>query len=147
LRVMVSTEAMGIPCGTGFAGQFVRSSSRDERANPMADLSIRIDFGPELRVGPGKIALLEQIAALGSISAGGRAMDMSYRRAWELIEELNTIFGKPVVESRSGGKKGGGATLTPLGLALISRYRAMERAAAAATEPHLVALAAEIAKA
>lgn len=113
----------------------------------MADLSIRIDFGPELRVGPGKIALLEKIAALGSISAGGRAMDMSYRRAWELIEELNTIFGKPVVESRSGGRKGGGATLTPLGLALISRYRAMERAAAAATEPHLQALAAEIAKA
>lgn len=113
----------------------------------MADLSIRIDFGPDLRVGPGKIALLEQIAALGSISAGGRAMDMSYRRAWELIEELNTIFGKPVVESRSGGRKGGGATLTPLGLALITRYRAMERAAATATEPHLKALAAEIAKA
>ena len=113
----------------------------------MADLSIRIDFGPDLRVGPGKIALLEQIAALGSISAGGRAMDMSYRRAWELIEELNTIFGKPVVDSRSGGKKGGGATLTPLGLALIARYRAMEQAATAATEPHLAALAAEIARA
>ena len=113
----------------------------------MAQLSIRIDFGPDLRVGPGKIALLEQIATLGSISAGGRAMDMSYRRAWELIEELNTIFGKPVVESRSGGKKGGGATLTPLGLSLIARYRAMELAAAAATEPQLKALAAEIASA
>jgi molybdate transport system regulatory protein len=113
----------------------------------MADLSIRIDFGPDLRVGPGKIALLEQIATLGSISAGGRAMDMSYRRAWELIEELNTIFGKPVVESRSGGKKGGGAKLTPLGLSLIARYRAMEHAAASATEPHLKALAAEIARA
>ncbi|WP_421694789.1 winged helix-turn-helix domain-containing protein [Aestuariivirga sp.] len=109
----------------------------------MAELSIRIDFGPGLRVGPGKIALLEQIAALGSISAGGRAMEMSYRRAWELIEELNTIFGKPVVQSRSGGKKGGGATLTPFGLSLISRYRAMERAAAAATQPHLDALSAE----
>ena len=113
----------------------------------MADLSIRIDFGPDLRVGPGKIALLEQIAALGSISAGGRAMDMSYRRAWELIEELNTIFGKPVVDSRSGGKKGGGATLTPLGSALITRYRAMEKAAEAAAAPHLKALAADIAKA
>lgn len=113
----------------------------------MADLSIRIDFGPDLRVGPGKIALLEQIAALGSISAGGRAMDMSYRRAWELIEELNTIFGKPVVESRSGGKKGGGATLTPLGLALVARYREMEKAAAAATAPHLKALAKEVARA
>jgi molybdate transport system regulatory protein len=112
--------------------------------NRMAQLSIRIDFGPDLRIGPGKIALLEQIAALGSISAGGRALDMSYRRAWELIEDLNQTFGKPVVESRSGGKKGGGATLTPLGLSLISRYRAMERAAAAATEPHLEALMNEV---
>lgn len=112
----------------------------------MADLSIRIDFGPDRRVGPGKIALLEQIAALGSISAGGRALNMSYRRAWELIDELNDIFGQPVVESRSGGRKGGGATLTPFGLSLISRYRAMERAAAAATEPHLAALAHDMAK-
>ncbi len=109
----------------------------------MAQLSIRIDFGPDLRIGPGKIALLEQVAALGSISAAGRAMEMSYRRAWELIDDLNTIFGKPVVSSKSGGKKGGGATLTPFGLSLISRYRAMERAAATATEAHLKALQAE----
>lgn len=110
----------------------------------MAGISIRIDFGPDLRVGPGKIALLEQIAAHGSIAAGGRAMDMSYRRAWELIDELNRIFGKPVVEPKSGGRKGGGATLTPLGLSLISRYRAMERAATAAIQPHLQALDGEI---
>ena len=110
----------------------------------MAELSIRIDFGPDFRIGPGKIALLEQIAALGSISAGGRALNMSYRRAWELIDDLNTTFGKPVVLSKSGGKKGGGATLTPLGLSLISRYRAMERAAAAATAVHLAALSQEI---
>ena len=113
----------------------------------MARLSIRIDFGPELRVGPGKIQLLEEIAALGSIAAGGRALNMSYRRAWELIDDLNRTFGKPVVDSKSGGKKGGGATLTPLGLALITRYRAMERAAAAATETHLAALTGEIAAA
>lgn len=112
----------------------------------MARLSIRIDFGPDLRVGPGKIQLLEEIAALGSIAAGGRALHMSYRRAWELIEDLNKTFGKPVVESKSGGKKGGGATLTPLGLALITRYRAMERAAASATEAHLDALKCEIAR-
>ena len=106
----------------------------------MAKLSLRIDFGPDLRVGPGKIQLLEQIAALGSISAGGRALDMSYRRAWELIEELNGIFGQPVVVSKTGGKKGGGATRTPFGLGLVARYRAMELAAAAAVEPHLEAL-------
>lgn len=110
----------------------------------MAQISIRIDFGPEVRVGPGKIQLLEQIAAHGSIAAGGRALKMSYRRAWELVEDLNKTFGKPVVESKSGGRKGGGATLTPLGLSLISRYRAMERAAAAAVDPHLKALVKEI---
>jgi molybdate transport system regulatory protein len=112
----------------------------------MAELSIRIDFGPDQRVGPGKITLLEQVQALGSISAAGRAMDMSYRRAWELIEELNDMFGSPVVLSRSGGKQGGGATLTPLGLSLISRYREMERAAAEATAPHLKALGAVVAR-
>lgn len=110
----------------------------------MADLSIRIDFGADRRVGPGKIQLLEQIAALGSISAGGRSLKMSYRRAWELIEELNSIFDQPVVTSKTGGKKGGGAVLTPLGLALISRYRAIERAATAAAEAHMAALNAEI---
>lgn len=113
----------------------------------MARLSIRIDLGPDFRVGPGKIQLLEQIAALGSISAGGRAMEMSYRRAWELVEELNRMFGKAVVISKTGGKKGGGAVLTPLGLSLISRYRAMERAAEAATESHLAALAKEASEA
>ncbi|MFO1088536.1 MAG: winged helix-turn-helix domain-containing protein [Hyphomicrobiales bacterium] len=112
----------------------------------MAHLSIRIDFGPDTRVGPGKIALLEQIAAHGSISAGGRALNMSYRRAWELIEELNGIFGQPVVAPKTGGRKGGGATLTDLGLALVTRYRAMERAAEAATRPHLEALTREIAE-
>jgi molybdate transport system regulatory protein len=110
----------------------------------MAYLSIRIDFGPDLRVGPGKIILLEHIGSLGSISAAGRAMDMSYRRAWELIEELNTIFGQPVVVSRSGGKKGGGAALTPLGQSLIARYRDMESAASQAAQPHLDALAGEL---
>lgn len=112
----------------------------------MAHISIRVDFGPGLRVGPGKIDLLEQIAALGSIAAGGRAMSMSYRRAWELVEELNRMFGKPVVDSKSSGKRGGGATLTPLGLSLISRYRAMERASVAASESHLAALSEEISK-
>jgi molybdate transport system regulatory protein len=106
----------------------------------LAKLSIRIDLDNKQRVGPGKIALLERIAAHGSISAGGRALDMSYRRAWELIEELNGMFGEPVVRSRTGGKKGGGAQLTPLGVTLIARYRAIEKAAMAAAKMHVAAL-------
>src|SRR5258706_15841812 len=99
---------------------------------PLANLSIRIDFAPEHRIGPGKIQLLEQIAALGSIAAGGRALGMSYRRAWELTNELNSLFDRPVIISKTGGKKGGGAVLTALGLTIISRYRAIERAATTA---------------
>ncbi len=106
----------------------------------MPKLSIRIDFGEDRRIGPGKIQLLEHIAALGSIAAGGRALGMSYRRAWELIEELNGVFDRPVVTPKSGGKKGGGAALTPLGLALISRYRAIELAASSAAAAQMDAL-------
>ncbi|MCU4180099.1 winged helix-turn-helix domain-containing protein [Bosea sp. BH3] len=110
----------------------------------MPSLSLRIQLDPEGRVGPGKIELLEKIGALGSISAAGRAMEMSYRRAWELVDELNTLFGKPVVERQTGGRNGGGARLTELGKALITRFRAVEQAATAAAAEHLAALQAEI---
>jgi molybdate transport system regulatory protein len=110
----------------------------------MAKLSIRIDFGPDQRIGPGKIQLLEHIAALGSIAAGGRALGMSYRRAWELVDELNGIFGRPVVTPKSGGKQGGGAALTPLGLSLISRYRAIELAASGSAAAQMEALNQEL---
>jgi molybdate transport system regulatory protein len=107
-------------------------------------LSLRIQLDPEGRVGPGKIALLENIAAHGSISAAGRAMEMSYRRAWELVEELNVLFGKPVVERQVGGRNGGGAQLTALGEALILHFRSVEQAAAEAAALHLAALQAEL---
>ena len=95
----------------------------------MASLSVRIALDPEGRIGPGKIELLEAIAACGSISAAGRKMTMSYRRAWDLVEELNGLFESPVVERQVGGKNGGGASLTPLGETLVRRYRAIETAA------------------
>lgn len=110
----------------------------------MAELSIRIDLGAGRRIGPGKIKLLEQIATHGSIAAGGRAMGMSYRRAWELVDEINGIFGEPVLEPRTGGKKGGGAILTPLGQTLISNYRAIEDAATDATSRQLKALTSKL---
>lgn len=103
----------------------------------MARLSIRIDLAAGLRIGPGKVKLLEMIAEHGSISAAGRALGMSYRRAWMLVEDLNTGFGAPVVEAQIGGKAGGGARLTGLGADLVTRYRAIERAADAAAAPFL----------
>lgn len=109
----------------------------------MASLSIRIKMESEGRIGPGKIDLLEEIAAAGSISAAGRKMAMSYRRAWELVEELNTMFATPVVERQVGGRNGGGARLTPFGQSLVDRYRSIERTAEVAARAHLEALESE----
>lgn len=87
---------------------------------------LRIDFPSNERLGRGKVELIELIASTGSISAAGRAMDMSYRRAWLLVDALNHMFNQPVIESQRGGKQGGGAGLTPFGEELLARYRGME---------------------
>jgi molybdate transport system regulatory protein len=107
----------------------------------MAKLSIRIDMAPGTRIGPGKVQLLEEIDRHGSISAAARAMGMSYRRAWELVEALNDMFTEPMVHSKSGGRRGGGAELTAFGKTLVIRYRAMEKVAMRAARSHLAALA------
>jgi molybdate transport system regulatory protein len=112
--------------------------------SPFPSLSVRIDLDPEGRIGPGKIRLLEHIQTTGSISAAGRAMEMSYKRAWDLVDELNTICGRPAVERQTGGRNGGGAVLTPFGETLIARYRDIERSAATAARKQLAALKADI---
>jgi molybdate transport system regulatory protein len=88
-------------------------------------------------VGPGKIQLLEAIEKAGSISQAGRNLGMSYRRAWNLVDDMNKCFRTPVIEAQSGGVRGGRATLTPLGKKLIEQYRAIEAAASLATSEHL----------
>lgn len=106
----------------------------------MPQLSIRIDFDDEGRLGPGKVALLERIAQEGSISAAGRSMNMSYKRAWELVADINRNFEEPLVTAQTGGRTGGGASLTERGKELIRHYRAIERKALSATAAHLQAL-------
>ena len=106
----------------------------------MSRLRLRIDFDGDRALGPGKIRLLELVAEKGSISAAGRAMDMSYRRAWVLVDTLNRTFRLPVVETRGGGAGGGGAVLTEFGADLVLRYRTMEVTAREALEQHLEAL-------
>ena len=106
----------------------------------MPQLSIRIDFDREGRLGPGKVTLLERIAREGSISAAGRSMNMSYKRAWELVSEINESFSEPLVAAQTGGKSGGGAVLTERGQELIRHYRAIERKALSATARHVKAL-------
>lgn len=113
----------------------------------MARLSIRIDLEGRLgpgRLGPGKVLLLERIAEHGSISAAGRSLRMSYRRAWELVADMNASFAAPVVAAQMGGRRGGGARLTALGADIVARYRAIERDAHTAVDRHLAAVEAAV---
>ena len=112
-------------------------AARETAANDR--LSIRIDFASGARIGPGKIAVLEGICRCGSISAAGRALRMSYRRTWVLVEDLKRSLGTPVVETVAGGS-GGGAGPTPAGKAVIERYRAIEIDTALAARKHLLTL-------
>ena len=99
----------------------------------VAALWVKLTLPGVGQIGPGKIELLRKIAELQSISGAARAMDMSYRRAWLLVDETNRCLVSPAVETSSGGQRGGGTTLTPVGVELVRRYRALERATAAAT--------------
>ncbi len=89
-------------------------------------IRVRVDFDAVHSVGPGKIALLERMRDCGSLSQAARELDMSYRRAWQLLDSLNTSFNEPVIVTSVGGKGGGGSEITPLGLALIETYRTLE---------------------
>jgi len=103
-------------------------------------LTVRVDFGADRALGPGKIRLLEAIGKTGSISRAGRALGMSYRRAWLLVDDMNRCFRAPVVATQPGGARGGGAALTSFGLELIENYRAIEAQATAAAKPRLLVL-------
>lgn len=99
----------------------------DPPADPVSPrLRLRLVFGEEAMLGPGKVELLERIRDTGSISAAGRQMQMSYKRAWMLVEEMNAAFREALVDSMRGGPKGGGARLTEAGLAVLSQYRSLE---------------------
>ena len=118
-------------------------SQRDlgNRSAPRAHLWLRVELGDGHRLGPGKIQLLEKIDEHGSISAAGRSMQMSYRRAWLLVESINASFREPAVVTQQGGSAGGGAVLTELGHEVVRRYREIEQRALAAASESLDALA------
>lgn len=89
------------------------------------ELKVRLYNGAEIAMGPGKAELLAAIAEHGSISAAARAMGMSYRRAWLLVETMNRSFREPLVSTLAGGKHGGGTQLTALGEQVLQRYQAL----------------------
>jgi molybdate transport system regulatory protein len=112
----------------------------------VARVRLRIYLGEEEhKLGPGKVQLLEAIREHGSISAAARSMGMAYRHAWELVDDLNQCFRRPVVTASTGGRAGGGAEITPLGEELIRRFHAMEKATRRAVARDLDALDAEVA--
>jgi molybdate transport system regulatory protein len=103
-------------------------------------LRFRLMLDAEHALGPGKADLLEAIAATGSIAAAGRSMGMSYKRAWQLADELNRSFAEPLIVANKGGDRGGGARLTPSGEKVAATYRAIERKAKRACAAELRAL-------
>jgi len=101
---------------------------------------LRIGTDRELALGPGKVALLEAIQATGSISAAGRKLGMSYRRAWLLVDAMNRSFHEPVITTLTGGREGGGTALTATGAEVIRRYRKIEALATEAAQREINAL-------
>ena len=107
------------------------------------DLKVRLMLGDEIAMGPGKADLLEAIEREGSISAAARALGMSYRRAWLLVETMNRCFSQPLVQALAGGRQGGGAQLSDEGYQVLQRYRQLQarlRAVAEQDWPELAAL-------
>ena len=114
-----------------------KSSGKEARKSAPSKPQIRIMFRKAIAMGPGKADLLKAIDASGSISAAARSLGMSYRRAWLLVDTMNQSFKSPVVETLTGGQKGGGARVTDTGHEVLRRYLDMEAKAAASVKKDL----------
>jgi len=106
----------------------------------MAGLFLRIPIGDAGNLGPGKARLLELIEETGSIRAAASKIKMSYRRAWLLVQDIEKIFGGPVLDKKTGGKSGGGASLNSRGRDIVRHYRTAERRTARAIKAEMEAL-------
>jgi len=104
-------------------------------------IKAQVVCGGEFAIGPGKADLLAAIGATGSISAAGRTLGLSYRRTWLMVDTMNRCWREPLVATAHGGSRGGGATLTGLGVAVLANYRALDAALAVAAAPHAALLA------
>ena len=114
------------------AANVVRAKARKSAAPPpIVRFRMRIMSGDVIAIGPGKIALLEAVDRTGSITSAAKQLDMSYRRAWLLIDEINRCLSEPAVDSEKGGQRGGGTALTDTGRRLIAIYRRIETSATA----------------
>jgi molybdate transport system regulatory protein len=101
---------------------------------PTLKIKLQLLLGEDIAMGPGKAELLEAIVREGSISAAGRALGMSYRRAWLLVDAMNRCFRERLVATTPGGAKTGGARLTAAGVKVLEDYRALQAAVNTAAE-------------
>lgn len=104
------------------------------------DIKLRIPYQGVYALGPGKADLLEAITHFGSISAAAKSMSMSYKRAWDLVNTMNSSFKQPLVSTATGGSHGGGATVTEFGKKVLTHYRHIQQLAIAATQQEAEAL-------
>jgi molybdate transport system regulatory protein len=103
-------------------------------ANPSLKIIVRLYCGKEIAMGPGKADLLDAIARYGSISAAGRAMGMSYRRAWLLVDTMNRCWAEPLVAATPGSGQSGGARLTAMGTQVLAQFRKLQHELAEAAQ-------------
>lgn len=108
------------------AARKVAPSSALAHSKPVLKFRIRITDGDSIPIGPGKVSLLEAIETTGSITAAAKSLQMSYRRAWLLLDEMNRMLKAPAVASAKGGQQGGGSIVTAEGHKLITLYRRIE---------------------
>lgn len=113
------------------------AQSKSGKSSSRMKPQIRIMFRKAIAMGPGKADLLRAIAETGSISAAARKMEMSYRRAWLLVDTMNQCFSTPLVETATGGNHGGGARVTEFGKDVLERYQRMEAKATASVAREL----------
>ncbi|MGF6259881.1 molybdate transport system regulatory protein [Paraburkholderia youngii] len=89
--------------------------------------SVWFQAGTQTLGGAARIALLAAIGETGSITSAAKAVGISYKGAWDAVDTMNNLAGEPLVVRLTGGKGGGGTTLTPRAVKLIDTFRAVER--------------------
>lgn len=138
----MSTKARQIPPKSSLGA---RPAPRPGSPATSPGIRFRVDFHERCSVGIGKISLLEAIARTGSLSQAARDLGMSYRRAWLLIDSMNTDFDTAVISATVGGSGGGGAQLTAFGRELIDAYRNLEARVASLAVAHMREIATHVA--
>ena len=88
---------------------------------------IWIEADGNILLGEGRISLLKGIEETGSLTKAAKSLGMSYKKAWSLIDAVNSRAEKPVITTSIGGKGGGGAQLTPYGKSLVIAFETLNK--------------------